>query len=169
MSGGVWKEKLSPKTHNLLTVNSFCLECLYRLVRGKWLTAQMWARYIKNNNHLSDAYLVDAVMLHHAVSYDATLPHVELYGNLNFKGVYRHFVTVNDIYTLHCYKVRKNSEARNDQKVKAGFFWSEHIYNTSTQILGLEENFEKHYDKIDTKYNRTKNTNIKEGSNYVNG
>ena len=139
------------------------------MVWGKLLTAQMWARYINKKHPLSDSFLVDDVMLHHDVSYDTTLRQLNLNVKLNDKGVYRHFVTVNDIYTLHCYKVRKNSEARNDQKVKAGFFWSEHIYNTSTQILGLEENFEKHYDKIDTKYNRTKNTNIKEGSNYVNG
>ena len=46
----------------------FCLTGLYCLVRGKWLTAQMWDRYINNNNPLSDASILDVVMLQHAVS-----------------------------------------------------------------------------------------------------
>ena len=71
------------------------------MVRGKWLTARMLVRYTNKKYILSCISLIDAVMLHHAVSYDATLPHVELYGNLNFKGVYRHFVTGNNTSTLH--------------------------------------------------------------------
>ena len=38
------------------------------LVRVKWLTAQVWARYINKTNPISDSSLVDAVMLHHDVS-----------------------------------------------------------------------------------------------------
>ena len=68
MSGGGWANRLSPKTQNQFIVDSFFLACLYRLVWGKWLTAQMWDRYIKRNHPLLDASLVDAVMLHHAVS-----------------------------------------------------------------------------------------------------
>ena len=60
--------KLLPKTHNWFIVDSFCLAGLDRLVQGKWLAAQMWARYINKNHPLSDASLVDAAMLHHAVS-----------------------------------------------------------------------------------------------------
>ena len=68
MSGGGWANKLSPKTQNRFIVNGFCLEALYCLVQGKWLTDQMWDRCINKNNPLSDASLVDAVMLNHAVS-----------------------------------------------------------------------------------------------------
>ena len=49
-------------------MNSFCLADLERLVQGKWLVNQVWARYINKNNHISDASLVDAAMLHHSVS-----------------------------------------------------------------------------------------------------
>ena len=68
MSGGGWEKKMSPKTHNRFIFDSFYLAGLYRLVRGKWLTAQMWAYYINKNNSLSDDPLLDDVMLHHAVS-----------------------------------------------------------------------------------------------------
>ena len=67
MSGGRQAKKLSQKTQNRLIVDIFLLAGLYRLVQGKWSTAQMWARYINKNNPLLDASYVDAVMLHHAV------------------------------------------------------------------------------------------------------
>ena len=38
------------------------------LVRVKWLTAQVWDRYINKTHPISDSSLVDAVMLHHDVS-----------------------------------------------------------------------------------------------------
>ena len=85
---------------------------LERLVRDKWLTAQMWARYINKNHPLSDSSLFDAVMLNHAVSHDLTLRHLDLNGKVNDKGVHHHFMS-----TLHCYQVRKKGEARNDHKV----------------------------------------------------
>ena len=68
MSGGGWTKKLSPKIQNRFIVNSFFLAGFYRLVRGKWLTAQIWGCYINKNHTISDASLVDAMMLHHAVS-----------------------------------------------------------------------------------------------------
>ena len=68
ISGGGWANKMSPKTQNRFIVGSFCLAGLYRLVQGKWLTSQMWDRYINNNHPISDASLVDTVMLHHAIS-----------------------------------------------------------------------------------------------------
>ena len=60
-------KKLLPKTHNCLIVNSFHLECLDHIVRGNWLTDQMWDRYINKNQPISYSSCVDAVMLHHAV------------------------------------------------------------------------------------------------------
>ena len=68
MSGGVWAKKPSSKKQNRFIVGCFCLAGLYRLFRGKWLTAQIWALDINNNHPLLDASLVDAVILHHAVS-----------------------------------------------------------------------------------------------------
>ena len=65
LAGGEWTKKLLPKMHNRFIVNSFCLVSFYRLVWVKWLTAQMWAHYINKNHPLSDASIVDAVMLHH--------------------------------------------------------------------------------------------------------
>ena len=68
MSGVGWAKKLSPKTQNPFIFGSFLLAGLYRLVRSKWLTAQMCDRYINKNHHISDASFVDAVVLHHTVS-----------------------------------------------------------------------------------------------------
>ena len=65
MSGSGWAKKLSPKNQNWFIVDSFCLAGFYCLVQGKWLTDKMWARYTNKNHPLSDAYLVDTVMLHH--------------------------------------------------------------------------------------------------------
>ena len=48
-------------------------------------------------------------------------------------------------------------------------FWSRRLYNTFTQKLGLEAQFEISDDESDTKDDRTKKTNIKEGGNYGNG
>ena len=73
------------------------------MVWGKWLTAQMWARYINKNHTLSYSSRVDAVILHHVISYDPTLRHVDLDGKVNGEGVYHHFLTGNDMSTLHCY------------------------------------------------------------------
>ena len=55
-------KKLPPKTQNHFTVDIFILAGLELLVWGKWLTIQMWARYINKNNPFSDASLVDAVI-----------------------------------------------------------------------------------------------------------
>ena len=65
-----------------------------------WLTAQTWARYINKNHPISDSSLVDAVMLHHAVSYDTTLQHLDLNIKVNNKGVYHCFMTCNNMPTL---------------------------------------------------------------------
>ena len=51
MTGGVWANKLLPKTQNQFIVASFTLVGLDRLVPGKWLTSHMWYRYI-NKNHI---------------------------------------------------------------------------------------------------------------------
>ena len=50
-----------------------------------------------------------------------------------------------------------------------GCFWFKCLYNTFDQKLGLEVQFESSDDGSDTKDDRTKNTNIKEGGNYFNG
>ena len=70
------------------------------MVQGKWLTAQMWDRCTNKNNPLSDSSLVDDVVLHHAVSYDLNLRHLNIYGKVNDEGVYHHFVTGNNMYIL---------------------------------------------------------------------
>ena len=64
------------------------------MVWGKLLKAQMWDHYINKNNHISYSSLVDAIMLHHDVSYDPTIFHIDLYGKVNDEGVYYHFMTV---------------------------------------------------------------------------
>ena len=46
-----------------------------------------------------------------------------------------------------------------------GCFWFKCLYNTFDQKLGLEVQFESSDDGSDTKDDRTKNTNIKEGGN----
>ena len=52
--------------------------------------------------------------------------------------------------------------------MNTGCLWYKRLYNPFTHNLGLEAQFEISDDKIGTKYDRTKNTNIKEGVNYVN-
>ena len=74
-----------------------------------------------------DYSLVDSVMLHHAVSYDPALRHVDLDGRVNDKGVYHYFVTGNNMSNLNCYQFLKNSEAMNDHKVKTGCFGSKQL------------------------------------------
>ena len=76
-------KKLPPKTHNWFIISSFRLVVLDCLVWGKLLTAHMWARYINKNHLLLGASLVDAVMLHHDVSYDLILCHLDLDGKVN--------------------------------------------------------------------------------------
>ena len=77
------------------------------MVRVKWLLAQMWDRYINKNHPLLDSPLVDVAMLHHAASYDPTLQHLYLRAKVNDESVYHHFLTGNNISTLHCYQVYK--------------------------------------------------------------
>ena len=131
------------------------------MVWGKWLTDQMWARYINNNHPFSDSSLVDAVMLHHAVSYDPNLRHVHLYGMLDDEGVYHNFVTGNNTSTLHFYQVWEKGGSINDQKVKIGYFLYKHLYNPFTHMFGLEDQFDRRYDKIYTKDYRNTNINTK--------
>ena len=154
--------------HNHLVVNSFSLLVLDRLVWSKWFTYQMWEYCIKNNHPLSDASLVDAAMLHNNMLYYPTLRHIDINIKVDDEGVYHHYFTGGNMSTIHCYQVRKKGEARCDRKVNAGLFWYNLIYNTFTQNIGLEENFQSSDDKSDTKYDRTTNTNIKEGGNYGN-
>ena len=75
------------------------------------------------------------------MSYDPTLRHVELDGNVNGEGVYHHFATGDDNSTLHGYQVLKKGEARNDHKAKTICFWYKRIYNAFTQKLGPEMKF----------------------------
>ena len=65
---GWMDEETVAKKNNRFIVNSFCLASLYRLVWGKWLTDQIWSRYINKNHPLSDSSLVYDVMLHNTVS-----------------------------------------------------------------------------------------------------
>ena len=97
------------------------------------------------------------MILQHTVSYDLTLPHIDLYGKVNDEGVYQYFVTGNNTSTLHCYQVHKKEEAKNYHKVNTGCFWSNSLYNPFTQRLGLEAQFESG----DTKDDSTKNKNNK--------
>ena len=60
-------------------------------------------------------------------------------------------------------------EARNDHKFNTGCVWSKRLYNLFTQKLGLEVQFKSSDYESDTKDDRNKNTNIKEGGNGVNG
>ena len=87
----------------------------------------MWAHYINNNHPPSYFLLVDAVMIHHAVSYDLTLRNLDLNVKVNDEGVYHHSVTGNNMSTLNCYQVCKKGEARNYHKVKTGCFWYKHL------------------------------------------
>ena len=79
------------------------------------------------------------------------------YGKVNEKGVCHHCVTGKHMSTIYCYQVFKKIEARYYRKC----VWSESLCNPFTQKLGLEAQFEIIDDKIDTEYDRTKNTNIK--------
>ena len=81
---------------------------------------------------------------------------------MNDRGVYHYFLTGKDMSILHCYRVYKKGEARNDHKVKTGCFWSKRLYNSFTQNIGLVMKFEVRDDESDTKYDRTTNTNIEE-------
>ena len=89
---------------------------------GKKLKDQMWDHYINRNHHISDYSLVDAMMLHHDVSYDPTICHIDLYGKVNDEGVYHNFMTGKNMSTLHWYQICKKGEARNDHKLKTWFF-----------------------------------------------
>ena len=71
--------------------------------------------------------------------------------------------------TLHFYQLCKKDESRNDHKVNTGYVWSNRLYNNFSHKLALEIQFESSDDEIDTKDDRTKITNIKEGSNDGNG
>ena len=73
------------------------------MVLGKWLTDQMCSCYIKKNHPISDSSLVDAVMLHHAVSYDPTLRQLDLSGKVIDVGVYQFVFTGKNNSNLHCY------------------------------------------------------------------
>ena len=73
------------------------------------------------------------------------------------------------MFTLHCYQVHQKGEVGNEHKVKTSCFWFEHLYNPFTQKIGLEVHFERSGEESDTKYDKTKNTNIKEDNNDVNG
>ena len=111
------------------------------MVQGKWLVSQMWAHYINKNHPLLDYSIIAVGMLHHAASYDLTLQHLYLRGKVNDEGVYHHFLTGNNMSTLHCYQVHKKGEARNGHRFNTGFFWSKCLYNTFTQKLGLGAHF----------------------------
>ena len=131
------------------------------MLQGKWFKNQIWYRYINKNHHLSDYSLIDGMMLHRAVSYDPTLWHVYLYGKVNGEGFYRHFVTINNTSTLHCYYVWKKGEAGNYHKVKTVCFYSKRLYDPFTQNLVLEAQFESSDDESYTKDDNTTNLNIK--------
>ena len=67
--------------------------------------------------------------------------------------------------TLHYYYVKKKGEAGNDNKVKAGCFWYKRLYNPLTHKLFLVMQFESSDDENDKNYDKTTNTNIKQGGN----
>ena len=75
------------------------------------------------------------------MSYDLTPRHVDLYGRVNGKGVYCHFVTGNNTSNLHFYQFCKKGETGNYHKVNTGYFCIS-TSNPFTQKLGLEAQFE---------------------------
>ena len=93
MPGGGWAKKLPPKTQNQSIIDFFRLAGLDHLIQGKWLTSQMWDGYIHKNHPFSDASLVDSDMSHHDLSYDPNLRHIEIYGRVDYEGVYHHYLT----------------------------------------------------------------------------
>ena len=113
MSGEVQAKKLHPKIQNRfivdwLIVDSFCLAGLDRIVWGKGLIGHMWACYINKNHPLSDASIVDTTMEHHDVLYNPTLQHIYLNRKMNDEGVFHHYLTGENMSTIHCYQVRKS-------------------------------------------------------------
>ena len=82
--------------------------------------AHMWAGYINKNHPFSDASIIDATMLHHVVSHDPTLRHIDLDGNMNDEGVYHHYLTGKNMSTIHCYQVYKCFGARCYYRVNKG-------------------------------------------------
>ena len=54
---------------------------------------KMYNRYMNNNNPILDISVVSDTMLPHVVSYDTTIWHIDLDGNMNNKGVYKIFTT----------------------------------------------------------------------------
>ena len=59
------------------------------MVLGKWFTDQMWDRYINKNHPLSYLSLINALILHHDMSYDPTLRHVDHDRKVNDEGFYQ--------------------------------------------------------------------------------
>ena len=90
----------------------------------------MWDCCINKNHPLLDSSLADFVMLHHAASYDPTLQHLYLRAKVNEEGFYHHFLTGNNMSTLHCYQVHKKGEAKNEHIFNTGCFWYKCLYNT---------------------------------------
>ena len=70
MSGEGSATKPQPKQRNAAIVDVFRRAGLDTLVRGKWLTAPMWARYINAFHSLADGTLVTGDNLHDAVRRD---------------------------------------------------------------------------------------------------
>ena len=100
-------------------------------------------------------------MLHHAVSYDPTLRHIDLNGKVNDETVYRRYLTGNNMSTIHSYQIHKKGEERYDHKVNTDWFWYKRLYNTFNHKIDLEAQFEIGDEESDTEDARTKNTNIK--------
>ena len=71
----------------------------------------------QKNYPLSDASLVDSTMLHHSVLYDPTLRHIDLDVKMNDEGVYHHYLTGKNAYTIHFCQVCKKGLARYDHKI----------------------------------------------------
>ena len=129
--------KLQPKQRNAAIVHAFRRAGLDMLVRGKWLTAPMWGRYINAYHSLADGTRVTGNNLHDAIRRDPVLKNTDLGSKLNGEGIY--FNKVTSTPRLNCYQVRKKGQDRYDPPKKVGEMWTERLYNPFTQRFGLAE------------------------------
>ena len=109
MSGGVWAKKLPLKMQNRLIFDRFIVSSFFvwfgPSCSGRVFDSSHVGPLHQQNNPLSYASLVDAVISYHDISYDPTLQHIEIDGKMNDKGFYHHYSTGRNRPTVHCYQV----------------------------------------------------------------
>ena len=109
MSGGVWAKKLPLKMQNRLIFDRFIVSSFFvwfgPSCSGRVFDSSHVGPLHQQNNPLSYASLVDAVISYHDISYDPTLQHIEIDGKMNDKSFYHHYSTGRNRPTVHCYQV----------------------------------------------------------------